>query len=179
MEGEFTPVAHENGKRRTRLKSWKPKKWRPEYERIVALSCLGWSNKMIAENLDYTKEHVSTILNLEEAETIRMMVLEKMREKTVASIPERLEKIANKTVERLEAAMNDDDLFEKSPFALIDRGMDVLKGLNHLRGGGNGSNSGLTVNVGAGGQAMVISTGQADALAEALNKANEVKQLHG
>lgn len=174
----FEPIAHENGKRRKRLKAWKPKRWRPEYERIVALSCLGWSNKMIAAELGFSKEHISVILNLDESETVRVMVLSRMREKTVESLPEKLEKIAQKTVERLETAMNDDELFEKSPFALIDRGMDVLKGLNHLRGGGNGSSSGLTVNVGAGGQAMVLSGQQADSLTEALNKANEVRMLH-
>ena len=179
----FSPVGYENQHRkqpgeRKRLKSWKPKKWRPEYERMVALSCLGWSNKMIAKELDYTKEHVSVILNMEEAETIRQMVLERMREKVAVSIPERLQKIAEKTVERLETAMQDDDLFEKSPFALIDRGMDVLKGLNHLKGGGNGSGGGLTVNVSSGGQAMVLSAGQADGLTEALMKANEVRKLH-
>lgn len=170
------PVAHENGKRR-RLKAWKPKKWRPEYERMVAYSCVGWSNKMIAQALGYSKEHVSCILNMEEAESVRVALLERMREKTLTSIPEDLEYVARKTTQLLRKAVDDEEMFERSPFQLIDRGMEVLKGLGHLRGGGNGSNGGTTINV-AGNAQMVVSTKQADSLAEALSKADQVKLLH-
>lgn len=172
------PVAHENGKRR-RSKTWRPKKWRPEYERIVAMSCLGWSNIMIAKETGYSKEHISNVLNLDESEAVRLEVLQRMRATTLRTVPENLEYIASKTAERLRTVVDDDELFERSPFQVIDRGLDVLKGLGHLKGGGNGSGGGLTVNVGQGGQAMVVSTNTADSLAEALARANEVKALHG
>lgn len=168
------PEAYNNGSHK-RLKSWKPKKWRPEYERMVAYSSIGWSNKMIAEALGYSKEHVSTILNMEQAEEFRLVLLAKMREKQTTTIAEDLEYIANRTTKLLREKIDDKDLIEKSPFALIDRGMDVLKGLRHLQGGGNGAPSTQQqINVGT----MVINTNQADSLAAALSKADEVRKLH-
>lgn len=157
-----------------RIKAWKPKRWRPEYERMVAFSCLGYSNKMIGEKLGYTKEHVSTILNMDEAETIRIMVLEKMRASVADSIPDTLTRISQKTVKLLDQSFENEDLVKKSPFALIDRGLDVLKGLGHLKGGGNGS--GTTIDNRGG--MMIVTASQDSELAEALRKSDEVKKLH-
>lgn len=160
--------------KRGALKKWRPKKWRPKYERIVAMSACGWSNKMIALETGYTPVHISNILNLEQAEEFRQQLLERMRQKALVSIPDTLDYIAQKTVQRLKEVIDDDNRFETSPFAVIDRGMDVLKGLGHLKGGGNGAPVGQTINVGT----MVVSSTQADNLAEALRKADEVRKLH-
>jgi hypothetical protein len=133
-------LTQSQGERRPpKLTKWEPKKWRPEYERMVYYSVAGLSNKQIGQQLGYTKEHVSNVLNLEKAEELRVLLLSKMRERAVIDIPSRLTQIAEKTVERIQSVIESDELFEKSPFAVIDRGMDVLKGLGHLRGGGNGA----------------------------------------
>lgn len=158
-----------------KFKKWIPKKWRPEYERVVAMSAAGMSNKQIAANVGFTPVHVSNILNLPQATDLMERIVAKMREKSMVDIPNTLQRIAEKTALRLESVINDDDLFEKSPFAVIDRGMDVLKGLNHLKGGGNGSPGNTTI---VNGNAMIVSSDQADALSEGLRKRNEVKRLH-
>lgn len=161
-----------DNRRPPRLTRWKPKMWRPEYERMVAYSTLGWSNTRIAKELGYTKEHVSNVLNTPQAEALKEQLLKRLHEVAVTSIPDNLEYIARRTTERLKKVLDDDELFDKSPFAVIDRGMDVLKGLSHLKGGGNGAGS-INVN-----SAIILPISAAENLASGLNKANEVRQLH-
>jgi hypothetical protein len=157
--------------------AWKPKKWKVAYERMVLMSAYGMSAKMIGQELGYTREHVATILNMEEAEKIRMILLEKLRAKAMVEIPTGLEQIAKKTVNLLLNSFENEELIKKNPLALVDRGLDVVKGLGHLRGGGNGANGGLNINS-QGGNVLVLQGEQVDDLAQALKKANEVKQLH-
>ena len=161
--------------RPVKFKKWIPKKWRPEYERVVAMSAAGMSNKQIANSVGFTPVHVSNILNLPQATELMERIVAKMREKSLTDIPSTLQRIAEKTAVRLEKVLDNEDLFEKSPFAVIDRGMDVLKGLNHLKGGGNGAPGSVTH---VHGNAMIVSSDQADALSEGLRKRNEVKRLH-
>ena len=157
------------------FKKWIPKKWRPEYERIVAMSAAGFSNKQIAKDVGFTPVHVSNILNLPQATDLMERIVAKMRERTLVDIPSTLQRIAEKGVQRLETAMNNDDLFEKSPFAVIDRAMEVVKGLNHLKGGGNGAPGNVTH---VHGNAMIVSADQADNLALGLQRREQVKKLH-
>ncbi len=161
-----------------KLRAWVPKRWRVEYERIVAYSACGWSNVMIAKEVGYTREHVSTILNMDEAENIRQILLSKMRDKSTNTIPEQIEKISQgleriavKTVERLTELLDDDDKFKSTPFAIIDRGMEVLKGRSHLRtaAASNGTNI----------EKAVIITGSAAAnLTEGMEKADQARLMH-
>jgi hypothetical protein len=122
-----------------RLTKWVAKKWQPEYERMVAYSALGRSNKEIALMMKYTPEHVSNVLNLPQAKELKDKILAKMRERTLEDVPTLLKKVAQKTAERLDTLINDDELFAKSPLAIIDRGMEVMKGTGYLKGGGNGA----------------------------------------
>lgn len=126
-------------KRPPALKKWVAKKWKPEYERMVAYSAMGWSNIKIAGECGRTTVHVSNVLNLPQAKELKQKIMERMREKTLEDVPTLLKKIAHKTAERLNSIIQDDDKFEKSPFAVIDRGLDVLKGTGYLKGGGNGA----------------------------------------
>lgn len=156
--------------RRPRLGKWQPKKWRPEYEKIVGLSCLGWSNKKIAAEVGFTKEYVSVILNLDAADELREMILAKMREKNISTITENMDYVANKTLQLMRKAVDSEELFEKSPFALINMGLEAVKGLGHLRKGEAGG-----VNV----EKAIILTGSiTDTLTEGLQKANEVMKLN-
>lgn len=118
---------------------WNPKVWRPEYDRIVAYSVLGRSNVWIGRQLGFTKEYVSVILHLPQAQELYMKLRNATRERMEQSIPEMLQYVAKRTGDRLKQMIDDEDLFKASPFAVIDRGMDVLKGLQHLKGGGNGA----------------------------------------
>lgn len=171
MELDYVPT---NGK--AKFTKWIPKKWRPEYARVVALSATGLSNKVVAEKTGFTKEHVSNILNLPQAEELRERIIKAMEKQATTDIPNALQRIAEKTVQRLETLVNDDEKFKDSPFAIIDRGMDVLKGLNHLKGGGNGApvQGGNTFN----GPTIIVPASQVQNLIDGMSKADEVMEIH-
>lgn len=161
-----------------RIGKWQPRKWRVEYDRIVGMSVLGLANTEIAEKVGFCKEYISVILNLPEAKILYNRLQQKLLEQQEAFIPNTLNYVAKKTAERLKQVIDNDDLFQKNPFAVIDRGMDVLKGLRHLTGGGNGSigtgEPGAVTNIGT----VVINQGQKSDIMTGLEKLQEIKQIH-
>lgn len=157
--------------KRARLNKWKPKKWRPEYDRIVAYSVMGKANVWIATNLGFTPEHVSTILNLPQGIELAERLRLKLRDQIETNIPDTLAYIAKKTAERLKQVIDDDDIFAKNPFAVIDRGMDVLKGLHHLSPS-NGTNGDTHIGT------VIISNGQKSDILDGMEKVAEIKRLH-
>lgn len=157
-----------------KLGKWTPKKWKADYDRVVGYHVVGKENKEIAVILGFTPEHVSTILNLPAAQELKKKMEAALREKMLTNIPDTLDYIARKTTERLKQVVDNDALFEKSPFAVIDRGMDVLKGLNHLKGGGNGSGSG-SINVE---RAIIVSGASAEGLVAGFGKADEARRMN-
>ena len=153
-----------------KLKNWKPKKWRVEYERIVALSVTGHSNKMIALQTGYTTVHVSNILQMDEAEDLRQLCLTKMRERAVeksTNIDAKLEEAAVLATKRIIEVLKDDSLVEKSPFAVFDRSMEVLKGRGNLKSGQALGNGGTNIE-----RAVFINGPAAEKLSEGMSKAD-------
>ena len=147
-------------------KTWTPKKWHPVYEEIVLLACLGKTNIELAEKFHYTTVHISNILRTPQAAILRRLVLDKLHEQTVSAIPERLEAIADKTVSRIQQAVDDDEMYARHPFAVIDRGLRVIQGLGYLK-----DSSERTTRV-------IFTTDAADSLREALEKSREAKLLN-
>jgi hypothetical protein len=162
-----------DGRKKPKLNAWKPKRWKADYDRIVAFHVMGKKNVEIARALHMTPEHVSTILNLPQAQQLKDKMQAALREKMVTNIPETLEYISRRTVERFKQVLDDDELFQKAPLAIIDRGLEVMKGTGHLKGGGNGS-AGITVH----GNAMIVPAQQAQGLLDGFNKADEARQLN-
>lgn len=119
--------------RPARFTRWRPRKWELAYEQIVALSTLGKSNVEIAKLFGYTPQHISNILCTPEASLARRMMLEKLREGVAAKLPQRLDDLADKATQRLAEVLYNDDLASRSPFAVADRGLAVLKGLGKLK----------------------------------------------
>jgi hypothetical protein len=152
-------------------KRWEPKKWDPIYEQFVALSALGLSNVEIGQRFGYTPVHVSNVVTSEQGKRLKQLMLDRLRATTISSIPQRLEDIADKTVSRLQEVMNDNDRFERSPFAVIDRGLQVLKGLRHLKG-----DSDTTFNQQ---KVVVMSDSAAKLISEGLAKSQQAEEIHG
>jgi hypothetical protein len=160
------------------LKKWEPKRWQPEYERMVGMSALGLSNIVIAEKTGYTKEHVSNILNTEQALELKKAFVARIREKSFDTVGSLLGEASIQGARRIKQVLDSDDLFEKSPFAVVGVATDVLKGLGNLKGGGNGA---PTINVGTtnvNGSAMVMNGDQASQFLEALKATNEAARLN-
>lgn len=150
-------------------KRWEPKKWEPVYEQMVAMSCMGLSNVEIAGRFGYTPVHVSNVVSSEQGKRLKKLILDRLRMTVEATIPERLEDIAEKTVERLRTLVYDDDRFDKSPFAVIDRGIQVLKGLRHLKGDSEVVRSERT---------LVLTTEAAKLLQDGFEKSARADELH-
>lgn len=167
-----------------RIGKWQPKRWKPEYEKIVALSAAGHGNKDIVvimatyHNIEYTKEHISQILNTPQAEEFREMVVKKMRENTLEDLPKMLANVQMKALKRVDEILSNDDHVDKSPFALMDRALDVLKGVGVMKGAGGSGGVNLTINNQQNNSNVNLAPEIAERLATGLDKANEVARIH-
>lgn len=149
---------------------WRPKEWLPIYEQIVVLSIAGRSNKDLASMFAYTEQHVCNILHTPEASLVRGLVLEKMRERAVEGIPAKLEATATKAAERIHDAIHDDELFEKSPFAIVDRSFRVLEAAGHIKSGDKPLGP---LNVYSGGKAFILTEAAAERIRDTVKMLQE------
>lgn len=171
MAAQLKPEFEDTRIGKGRLKNWKPKAWRVEYERIVAYSVMGWSNKMIAKEVGYTPVHISNILQLDEAEQLRQVILAKMRERTTeqaTSVAERLEEASRLASKRLVQLLEDDDKFATSPFAMADRALEVLKGSGYMKKPSMDSGAGINVE-----RAVILNAPASENLLNGLSKADQ------
>ncbi len=159
-----------------RLGKWQPKKWKADYDRVVGYHVLGKPNVEIALMIGMTPEHISTILNLPRAQELKLQLERAMRDRMLTNIPDTLEYIARKTTERLKSIVDNDDIFDKSPFAVVRMGMEVMKGVGHLKGGGNGApQAPSTISI----QNAVFANGEVvNGLLSGLNKADEARRIN-
>ena len=116
------------------FKRWVPKRWSPVYDQVVLLSVAGRSNTEIAKIFEFTPQHVSNIITTPQAALIRAEVSRKLRERAADTIPEKLEAAAAKAAQRVKDVIEDDDLFERSPFAVVDRSLKVLQATGYIKG---------------------------------------------
>lgn len=157
-------------------RKWQPKKWRPEYTKMVALSILGMSNQAISDaifketGVRYHFQHVSNVLNTTNGRIIYRHMADNVKKHVEATIPDRLTAIAHKTIERIEEMINDDDLFKKSPFAVIDRGMKVAASTGHIKEESNGSGDRKP--------AMMMTGEGVKALVEAIQVSDKARSLN-
>lgn len=170
---------------------WKPRKWRPIYEQIICLHIVaGISRDDLAKQFGYTPQHISNILNSEQADVLRNIASERIRggaleraDNKIVDITERLERLQHKALERVEAVMNDDEMMEKAPFAMIDRGLRILSakgGLVEKVPEREGSKT-ITNNIAASIQNnnFIASKEELQKLQSGLDKALEVREIHG
>lgn len=157
-----------------KIKKWQPKRWKPEYDKVVMFSIAGMSNVAIAEKLNITKEFVSQILNLPNAKLITEQVQAKIREKMEDGITENLYVATRQAAKRVRQVLDDDETFKKSPFAVTGLAIDVLKGMNHLKGGGNGALNNGETNI----NALIINQGQKNDILDGFAKIKQVRELH-
>ncbi len=157
--------------RPARLTRWRPKEWTPVYEQIVVLSCgMNRSNKDLGEMFGFTPQHISNILSTPEASLVRRRVLETLREKVDGGLPQRLNDLADKATQRVAQVLYDDILFERSPFAVVDRSLTVLRGVGKLKTSEEARSE--TNNV------LILTGEAASEIKEGLKKAREAREKH-
>lgn len=158
--------------RPAKLDRWRPKEWTPVYEQIVVLSCgMNRSNVELGEMFGFTPQHISNILNTPEASLVRRRVLETLREKVDGGLPKRLSDLADKATQRVAQVMYDDAVFERSPFAVVDRALRVLAGVGRLRNAE--TPPGDTTN-----NILVLSGEAAQDIRDGLRKSREAREMH-
>ncbi len=161
--------------RPARIVKWIPKEWKPVYEQIVSLDCMGVPQKKIAEQFNYTPVMISKICTTPQAKIIRRKVLELLAEKNKVFQEERFNRTQVRAMERISEFIEDDDLYGKDPFAVVDKAFKLLE-----KTGAIGSkNKAGDVNVQ--GDLNVMNTLSQTAILEikdGLAKARESKELH-
>lgn len=134
-------------------KKFEPKTWKPLYDQFIYWHVIGKSNIWIAEKYEYTTQQICNILTSNQGKLRKEIIASNLRTQQTETISARLENVADKFMRRIEAVADDVDLFEKAPFAVIDRGLTILKNLNHLKGGSSDSHGGTN-----GGSSVVNNT---------------------
>jgi hypothetical protein len=157
--------------RAAKFTRWRPKKWHVMYDQIVALDTIGKSRDEIAKLFGYTPQHVSNIVNCPEAAITRGRLLEQLNARSVEKLSASLETLAVQAKKRLAQVLYDDDLFERSPFAVVDRGLTVLAGVGRLKTKAEASKMNVE-------RAIIFTSDDAKAIQESLKKADIARKLH-
>lgn len=112
---------------------WAPKEWHPVYEEVVLLALLGYSNTAIAEEKGFTVQHISNIINTPHAKIIKEITLKQMEKKRAESFEDRVAKMVDKGLSRMEETLNNDELAAKNPLGVFDRAMSLMKGVGKMK----------------------------------------------
>lgn len=172
VEAHVVPELEENRARRAariNRPKWSPKQWHPVYEEVVLLDMLGYKNIVIAEMKGFTKEHISNILNTPQAKLIKELTVKRMEKKREETIEQRLDRLANKAMERLEETINNDELAAKNPLGLFDRAITVLKSTNNIKEQPTSVDNSRTI---------IVTDAQMEKLNRAMALSDEAKQLN-
>lgn len=161
--------------------AWRPKRWRPEYEVIVALSSAGMSRQAVIDRIfemsgtRYTPQHISNILNTPEAKEAQKKAVAVIRGKSTESLTEKIERVSQKAIGKIEELLDDADKYEASPFNVIDRGLAFLRITSKPAPAPTQPNTNVSVN----NNTMVMTAEAAQILKDGTTKADEVARLYG
>ncbi len=168
-------LMQENAKeRRSRINRprWNPKQWHPVYEEVVMLDVMGYKRTEIATMKGFTPAHITNICKSKEAEVIRSLVINKLRDtvlnKSERTIEERMDAVASKAVERIEAVIENDELAEKSPFAVFDRATTYLRSVGKIKDPDRDTSS----------RPLMIPVESMKILMDGIRVSDEAKRLH-
>ncbi|KKK54467.1 hypothetical protein LCGC14_3084450 [marine sediment metagenome] len=155
-----------------RIAKWIPKNWTPVYEEIVSLDCMGMAQKEIAEKFSMTAVMVSKICCTPQAKIFRRKVLEVLAERNKTFQKDRFERVQVRAMERISTVLEDDNLFEADPFAVVDRAFKLLEKTKVLGGGEGKGDINIAGNVNMLSQTAILE------IKDGLAKAREAKELH-
>lgn len=121
-----------------KLRSWQPD-WKPEYEAIVAESCLGKANTVLADKYGFTIVHISNILNTEQARKIKEEAIATIRRNSMHVMEHKMSVIADAALDNIEKVICDEatKLAIDSPLAIFDKSLAFLKGVGKLANEGS------------------------------------------
>ena len=160
------------------FKKWTPKKWKPEYEIVVSLSCTGLSNEEVGKRTGYGKQQVSNIINTPQGQKLIQIITERLHKANAINVTERVERLQQAALKHVEYILDTPTDQFKNPLAIFDRSLAFLKstsGGKFVSDTGNTTNNVVNANIA---NAMILSPEAKNLLTEGLDKANQVKVIH-
>jgi hypothetical protein len=129
-------IAFKPAKFKRKLRTWQPE-WKPEYEAIVAESCMGKANTVLASKYGFTEQHISNILNTEQARKIKEEAIATIRRSSMHLMDATIASNTDKALENITTVLNKPELLVENPFAIFDKSLAFLKGVGKLAGEGS------------------------------------------
>ena len=110
-----------------RIGKWVPKNWTSIHEEIVALKITGFSNAVLAKRFDKSLVYISKVLNTPQAKIIKRKALNDLSHNYKEFQKERLQRTQARAMERISDMIDNDQLAEDNPFAIVDRSFKLLE----------------------------------------------------
>jgi tRNA(Arg) A34 adenosine deaminase TadA len=158
-----------------KIRKWQPDEWEGEYEKITFESCLGVSNTDLAKKYSFTPQHISNILNTEQARQIKAQYVAAIRQGSLDLMEKQYGEIVTKSVENIHTILGNDTLREKNPYSHFHASITALKGLGKLQ---EEAKAGVVNNTQIN-NTMIINSTQESKIIAGLDKLEQIKLLHG
>lgn len=158
------------------IRKWQPNEWEGEYEKITFESCLGVSNTDLAKKYNFTPQHISNILNTEQARQIKAEYVAAIRQGSLDLMEKQYGEIVERSVKNVHTVLHRDDILQSHPFSQFDRSITALKSLGKLQ---EEAKAGTVHNNTQINNTMIITNQQESAIVKGLDKIEQIKLLHG
>jgi hypothetical protein len=158
-----------------KTKKWVPKKWKAKYTQMVFMSAQGASLEAIAEAFRMGPHQVSNILNLPEAERIKVDICNNLENELKGDINRTLEAIGRKSMERIKDVIYNDKLSEHNPLAIFDRSKAMLQATGVLKSADTPTGGVHNTNIMVGNDIAKI-LGEAIVKSQRIRDSNEIVQ---
>jgi hypothetical protein len=172
------PPPEEEVIEKPKVPRWVPKVWKPIYQEIVMYHIMGYTNKEIAEATGFNHFHVGIILNSPQAEGAKDKAFERLQTLKLGQQKARIERLADKALDRIEEVLCNDDLAETNPFPMMDRAIKFAQSARTLQpsDGSITENTNNTMNIAGSVTAIAVPKELIEGLLAGTKKANEVAQ---
>lgn len=155
------------------LNRYKPKRWEPRFDLIVLGSIAGKSNVELASQFGLTPQHISNIINTQQAENLKQKVRNNIENESTKDIRTVVTEIGNRAAKHLlEFVLDERGRAKSNPFEFIDRSIKIAQ----ISGVVKNDNGGGNVSPGMHVQNLQVNV--LNGLAEALKLSREVETVH-
>jgi hypothetical protein len=158
-----------------KIRKWQPNEWEGEYEKITFESCMGVSNTDLAQKYNLTPQHISNILNTEQAREIKRQYVLAIRQGSLDLMEKQFGEITTKAVDNMHNILHRDDLTLNHPFSQFNASVTALKSLGKLQ---EDSKPGTVNNTQINNTTMIVTSEQESKIIAGLDKLEQIKQLH-
>jgi hypothetical protein len=147
---------------------WDPVRWHPVYEEVVMMDAMGYPNIEIAKLKGFMKEHISNILCSEKGRALKQIIIDRQRTTGLRTFEDRLERAADKAMQRVEAVLDNDEYAEKNPGGIFDRALKMLQATKKVAKDADAP----TTNI------IMVPAGAVASLKEAVTRSEQVREMH-